>query len=174
MIQTAIRPQKYSQHEFPHINGYECYDVSIISRRILNGAQLCSLSPEAILNVSDHEGNIASNLHIFMEFIKVFPFKGHVNYDNSPNEFWRKWKINGFKQKYKIFNGCHHAFSYDGTKLNPAEEAEYFENIYTSHIKTNPAFLELKKLHLSGVNLLLIDFDKRVPELLKKMLIELD
>lgn len=126
-----------------------------------------NLSPFHIRDVVDYEGNICHNLANFMEFIKVFPFRGHED-GNTPSIFWRQWKLRGFMLKSRIYEKRDYAYLYDGFKIENSDE--YFKKKYIERIKDSPEFAALKELSKKE-NLLLIDVDYLVPNTLREMLL---
>jgi hypothetical protein len=168
-IKTAIRPKPSAPYKFPEEAGYLRIDVSFVSQNKVGGQWMRDLAPDN-LAVTDFEGNRCENLWNFMEFIKVYPFRGHLDGD-EPSVFWKTWKLRGFKLKHSIKNDNSHSFSYDGVKMDYLDEEEYFIKKYKAAVRKTAAFQELKKI-TQGNKILLVDMDLRVPEALKELLYE--
>jgi hypothetical protein len=168
-IEVAVRPQPSAPYKFPQLENYVRLDISFVSQGKIGMWKLSTLSPDNI-ECADFEGNRCRNLSNFMEFIKVFPTRGHLDGDQV-TAYWKQWKLRGFYNKFRIRNPNNHAFSYDGVQMNAEEEEQYFEKLYVMAVRRLPAFAELQRLHKTS-NILLLDMDLRVPLILKKMLQE--
>lgn len=153
------RPPAYSPHPLPTLNNFYGVDCSSASKMVIDDVNMTLLSPLNIKNISDYENNIANNLEVFMSYIKVYPYYGHVDIDNPtiPTAIWKKWKMYGFTNNIPHYCKSLHDYSWNGYMMDWQEERNVYKMLYRRNV--NKAAIAAVKNVYNYNNIILYDMN---------------